>query len=178
MNSKFRNGVILLGVLLPSIVVIGAILLIVSQSQKISKEFVVRERNYQQFQREEQNVKSLRQQIAAYSERKNGWKALLGTSDVGSVTGLLREIAEGRSSQEFRQTDFNFVNRQTGIGAASDHRSMSFNLSIDGTYRVLQESLLTLESRMPHLNLNNMKLSPRNDGSSLQLELSYSIWAN
>ena len=118
-------------------------------------------------------------QLSRYEDKKKGWDTLLKTSDVGSVSALLKKIsARHGGGDKFEQKEFAFVDRATGIGASSQQNSVTYNISMTGTYQALQQSLLSLESRLPNLSLNSIDLKPQNGGQLLEAEISYSAWIN
>lgn len=177
MNPRFKIGIILFGVLLP-LLVVGVIFgVISSQKKRIATEYAARKSSFQAQKRKEMFAKELDVKLSSYDDRKQSWEVLLKNSDIGTVTGLLKEIsAEYAGKETFKRNDFNFVNKETGIGAASQQPSVSFTVSLSGTYQTIQQSLLSLESKMPNLSLNSMTLIPEPGSALLEAELSYSAW--
>lgn len=179
MNPRYKNGILLFGAVAPLVIILVVFGVLASQKLRIAKEYKKREAVTVANQRNEQTAIGVKAQLATYKDRKTQWNTLLKRSDVGSVTGLLKEISSGyRGGEKFRQNDFKFVNRETGIGAASKQPSVTYNISLSGTFQAIQESLLSLESKMPNLSLNSIELSPQPEGQLLQAELSYSAWIN
>lgn len=179
MNPRYKTGIILFGAAAPSLVLLVLFGVLVSQKSRINREYIQRKAVYTANVRSEQTAKGVKAQLATYKEKERHWDSLLKKSDVGSVTGLLKEISSAYSAGEkFRQNDFKFVNRETGIGAASKQPSVTYNISLSGTYQALQESILSLESQMPNLSLNSLDLKPQKEGQLLEAELSYSAWIN
>ena len=177
MNPRFKIGIILFGAVLPLLVIGLVWLAISSQKKKIEVEHATRKASYLAQQRQEEVAKGLQVKLSRYDDRKKSWDVLLRNSDIGTVTGLLKEIsAEYSGTETFKRNDFNFVNKENGIGAASQQPSVSFTVSLSGTYKAIQQSLLSLESRMPNLSLNSMKIAPEPGSSLLEAELSYSAW--
>ena len=177
MNPRFKIGILLLGVLVP-LLGIGLIFgVISSRKKKIEQEYTTRKASYTANQRQKEVVKGLEVRMSKYDGRQDEWDVLLKNSDIGTVTGLLKEIsAEYSGTETFRRREFNFVNTETGIGAASKQPSVSFTVSLAGTFTAIQQGLLSLESKMPNLSLNSMKIHPDPGSSLLEVELSYSAW--
>lgn len=177
MNPRFKIGIILFGVLLP-LLVVGLIFgLITTRKSKIETEYAARKSSFQSQQRQEQAVKGLEVKLSQFDGRKEEWDVLLKNSDIGTVTGLLKEVsAEYSGTETFKKDEFTFVNKETGIGAASEQPSVSFTVTLSGTFTAIQQGLLSLESTMPNLSLNSMKISPDPGSSLLLAELSYSAW--
>ncbi|GHC40733.1 hypothetical protein [Roseibacillus persicicus] len=179
MNPRYKTGIILFGAVAPCLILLIIFGVLASQKARISEEYTKRKGVYTNNERSERTAKGIKAQLSVYKEREGHWDSLLKNSDVGSVTGLLKEISSSYSAGEkFRQNDFKFVNRETGIGAASQQPSVTYNISLSGTYQALQESILSLESQMPNLSLNSLDLKPQKEGQLLEAELSYSAWIN
>lgn len=179
MNPRFKIGIILFGLFLPLLIIGVCFGVISSKKKKIAAEYETRKSAYQQQQLQMKSNKALEARLSRYDERKGDWDVLLKNSDIGAVTSLLKEISEEyRGTNTFHQGSFNFVNKETGIGAVSQQPSVSFNVSLSGTYLAIQQSLLSLESKMPNLSLNSMTLTSEanSPGSPLRAELSYSVW--
>ncbi len=179
MNPRYKLGILAFGVIGPLLVLAVILGILASQKAKITKEFETRKAIHLANQRSQMQAKGIQAQLVEYEERQKHWDALLKQSDVGSVTGILKEISsEYAGTETFKQNDFKFVNRETGIGAVSQQPSVSFNVSLSGTFQALQQSLLSLESQLPNLSLNAIKLEPRKGGQLLEAELTYSAWIN
>lgn len=177
MNSRYKIGVIAFGVVLPLLAVLVLVGVMISQKKRIDKEYAARQLIYTQNKNTEMQTKAIAAQLKSYQERSNQWDKLLDDSNVGTVTGILKEVSDTfAGSKTFKQDNFAFVNQKTGIGAASQQPSLSFTLAFSGTFSALQESLLNLETRMPNLNLNSLELAPQTNGSLLEAKLSYSAW--
>lgn len=177
MNPRFKIGVILLGVFLPLLVVGLLFGFISSRKKKVETEYISRKANLKAQQIQKKTDENLKVRLSRFDEYKGSWEVVLQNSDIGKVTSLLKEISqEYRGTQTFKQNNFNFVNKETGIGAMSSQPSVSFTVSLSGTFQSIQQCLLSLESRMPNLSLNSMKLEPDQNSSLLTAELSYSAW--
>jgi hypothetical protein len=179
MNPRYKSGILALGAIAPVCVILVIFGVLAAQKSRVTKEFTKREGIYLSNQRAEKTATGVKAQLATYQKRKASWDNLLKRSDVGSVTGLLKEIStQYNGSDKFRQNAFKAFNRETGIGAASQQPSVTYNISLSGTYQALQESLFSLESQMPNLNLNSIELKPQQNGQLLEAEINYSAWIN
>lgn len=179
MNPRYKSGILVFGAIAPLFVIVVIFGVLFSQKAKIGKEYKKREAIYVANKRAEKTAAGVKTQLDTYQKRKVHWDNLLKRSDVGSVTALLKEIsAQYNGTEKFRQNDFKYVNREVGIGAASKQPSVTYNISLSGTYQALQESLLALESKMPNLSLNSIDIEPQKNGQLLEAELTYSAWIN
>ena len=166
MNPRYKNGILLFGAFVPLLLLAVGFGFLASKNKNVKVEADKRQSVYRNNIRAEKTAEGVKVQLKAYEEKEKHWTRLLKNSDVGSVTSLLKEISTMHSSGEkFRQNDFNFVNRETGIGAASRQPSVTYNISLSGTFEALQDSLLQLESQMPNLNLNSLEMKPQSSGT-------------
>lgn len=177
MNPKFRIPIYLLSVGLPVLGILAAFFLLSNFNKKGDAEFKLRAANYQRVKSQEKQVNQLTEKLEDIRAKGESWEKLLASSDVGAVTSLIRGISEGRSLEEFKTSNFNFVGRPTGVGSVSKQPSVSFDLGLSGNYGNLQEGLLAMESKMPNLVMNSMQLTPDRKGETLNLKLAYSAWS-
>ena len=179
MNPRYKSGILVLGAIAPMLVLIALFGFMTSKKNSIAKEYETRLQVQKTNLQAEQKATGVKMQLSRYEQKKKSWDTLLKTSDVGSVTSLLKQIsAKHGGGDKFRQKEFSYVDRATGIGAASQQNSITYNIAMTGTYQALQESLLTLESQLPNLSLNTIDLKPQKGGQLLEAEISYSAWIN
>ena len=179
MNPRYKNGILLFGAVLPALIVLLVFGVLFSQKSRVNKEYDKRKAVLSNNILAERQAVVLKAQLALYDARKSSWDNLLKSSDVGAVTSLLKSITTEYSvGDRFKQDAFNSTDREIGIGAVSAQPSVTYNIALSGTYKTLQESMLTLESTMPNLSLNSMDLVPQKEGQLLEAKLSYSAWIN
>lgn len=174
MNPRFKTGILLFGLILPLVIVGIVIGVISSKKNSISRQYLIRQKNNQVQKQQEMANEQLKIKLSRFDGRKENWEVLLRSTDIGTVSDLLN--SETRRIQGMNQNNFSFVKQPVGIGALSQQNSVTFNVSLSGTFSSIQQCLLSLESKMPNLNLNSMMLTPEKDSQLLQAELSYSAW--
>ncbi|MGJ8725558.1 MAG: hypothetical protein ACSHYB_13450 [Roseibacillus sp.] len=179
MNPRYKNGILVFGAIVPLLLLIVIFGFLSSKKASVVKEYDSRLKVQTANLQAEKAAAGVEAQLQKYKVKKRDWDTLLKSSDVGSVTGLLKDISSKyKAGDKFKQKDFAFVDRATGIGAASKQNSVTYNISVTGTYQALQESLLSLESRLPNLSLNSIGIKPQDSGQLLEAEISYSAWIN
>jgi hypothetical protein len=95
------------------------------------------------------------------------------------VTTNIREITEHLPAKEIQQTAFEPTNTKGGFGAVSAQPSSQLRIAFRGTYRTMQRAFLELETRMPQLQLQEMRIDPSSNQSSLlNFQVSYTAWEN
>ena len=179
MNPRYKNGILVLGAIAPILVLVALFGFLASKKSSIAEEYEARVKTQKANVLAEQTAAGVKMKLSRYEKKKKQWDTLLKTSDVGSVTGLLKKISSKyRGGEKFRQKEFAYVDRATGLGLASRQNSVTYNISMTGTYQALQDSLLSLESQLPNLSLNSINLKPQKSGQLLEAEISYSAWIN
>ena len=107
----------------------------------------------------------------------NRWMALFQKATGSNVKGFFSEFQQQSDGQEFPLTAFRRTSASGGIGGASSQPSIQIQLAFRGTYRALQNAFLELETRMPHLQLDSIKMSVSNQNSKvLNADMIYTAW--
>ena len=106
------------------------------------------------------------------------WMALFEKPTAATVNAFLAEVQKKFGGQEFQQTAFRRTASAGGIGGASAQPSIQIQLAFRGTYRALQNAFVELETSMPQLQLDSLKLAPNSNRKVLNADLVYTAWQN
>jgi len=108
------------------------------------------------------------------------WKELTSEDTFSLVTTNLREIGEALPPKEFQQTAFERLEKSSGLGSISGQKSSGLKFNFRGTFRSVQKALLELETRMPNLQLLDLKIDPNQaaDFPLLNFQVTYTAWEN
>ena len=105
------------------------------------------------------------------------WMALFDNATGTAVNGLLGEVQKRyKGDKEFQKTSFRRTMSSGGIGGASGQPAMQLQLTFRGTYRGLQNAFLELETQMPHLQLDSIKLKQESNRNLLSADVTYTAW--
>lgn len=119
----------------------------------------------------------LEKQITQEKDHYNRWKQLIAEETTSSVATALREIIEKLPSKEIQQTAFERPNTVGGFASQGGQKASTLRISFRGTYRTLQKALLQLETELPQLQLQDMKIDPVGGRSNLiNLQVTYTAW--
>lgn len=174
----YRKSIALFGFVIPLLiaaVVVGAFAFF---SGKAAKSFDDKQVQYSAFQRNRQECLGLEGQITNRSEHVARWAAALREETASSITSNLKQVAEGISSKEFQQTAFSRPNNPGGFGSASAQRSSPVQLSFRSNFRSMQKVLIGLESNMPQLQLEELRIDRAPQASNLNFQIAYTAWEN
>ena len=175
----YRQAIILFGIVVPILIaaaVVGAGSMIKS---KMAASFASKESNFKSYEQSRIAALGIENQIVKERQHLDRWNAQLSEETASAVATNLREISEGLPPKEIQQTSFERPSSNTGFGAASANRSSQIRMAYRGTFRTLQRAFLALETRMPQLQLQELKVDPNNTQSSmLNLQVTYTSWEN
>jgi hypothetical protein len=116
-------------------------------------------------------------QIGSQRQDIARWEQLLNQETASAVTTNLREVGKDLPSKEYQQTSFECPGTKGIFGSNTAQRSSLIRITFRGNYRTMQRAFLELESRMPQLQLQELKIDPSAGISSLlKFEVTYTAW--
>lgn len=105
------------------------------------------------------------------------WMDQIGKETANTITSHLKEISSKLPPKEFQQTAFEQPNVKSGFGSASAQDSAQVKLAFRGTFRSVQQAFVELETRMPQLQLQDLKIDPSGtSNSTLNFQVTYTAW--
>ena len=176
--NYYRQSIAVFGFVLPTLVataVVGAILLV---SGKVTDSFDSNRSQYSSFQNERKACLALETQIARRRPHLERWASLLKEETSSTVTSQLKQVGRGIDPKEFQQTSFSRPNNSTGFGAACSQRSAPVQLSFRSTFRSMERVFVTIETRMPQLQLDELRIDRTSQSNTLNFQVGYTAWEN
>ena len=117
--------------------------------------------------------------VVSASFLREGWQELVGQETFSLVTTNLRAIAEDLPPKEFQQTAFERLGQSNGFGTVTAQKSSGLKFNFRGTFRSVQKAFLELETQMPNLQLQELRIDPNSNGASLlNFQVIYTAWEN
>jgi hypothetical protein len=138
--------------------------------------YAQRKDGYSKYQQNQLIREGLEQVVKAQEPTMNKWMGLFETPTASKVNAILGEVQKKFPGEEFQQTSFRRTNGMSGIGGASAQSSVQLELKFRGTFRGLQNAFLELETRMPQLQLDSMKIKQESGRNVLSADLVYTAW--
>lgn len=174
----YRQSIILFGIVLPVLVaaiVIGACAFI---RGKITGSFENKLQYFSGYERNRMAALEIEAQLSRQRADFDKWNELTGQETFSLVTTNLRAIAEELPPKEFQQTAFERLGQSGGFGSVSAQKSTGLKFNFRGTYRTVQKAFLELETRMPNLQLQELKVDPNQstESSLLNFQVTYTAW--
>ncbi|MGC4017630.1 MAG: hypothetical protein QM755_24405 [Luteolibacter sp.] len=175
----YRQSITLFGIVLPLLVagiVVGVAFYIASD---MKADFAQKEKKYAMSEKSRIEAIGTETTLGRKRQFTEQWKAKLGEETKSAISANLRKIQETLPSKEFQSTAFEPMNGRGGFGSVSSQKSSQLRLGLRGTFRTVQRAFLELETRMPQLQLNELKMDPSsNQTSLLNFEVTYTAWEN
>ena len=175
----YRQPIILFGIVVPILLaaaVVGGGTMVKS---KMVASFADKESKYRTYKQGRIGALEIENQIATQRPHLDRWKEQLSEETASAVATNLREISEKLPSKEIQQTAFERPSGSGGLGSASAQNSSQIRIAFRGTFRTLQQAFLQLETRMPQLQLQEFRMDPNSNQSSLlNFQVTYTAWEN
>jgi hypothetical protein len=174
----YKQPVILFGIVTPLVIaamIIGASTVI---RGKVVSSYEKKANQYKTYQASK--LMALENETLISRQRKvyQQWLEILEQEPFALLTTNLRVIGESLPPKEFQLTSSERINNNTGFGNATSQKSSNLNFNIRGTYRTVQKALLELETSMPNLQLQDLRVGPNggSDTSLLNFQVTYTAW--
>lgn len=175
----YRQPIILFCLVLPLLVaaiLFGACAVGMSN---VKDSLSVKKKTFEDNETSLRTVAKIEKEVKQERPHMERWNASLSVETASSVAMTLRQIMENLPSREIQQTAFERPSTVGGFGSVSPQKSSMLRISFRGTFRTLQRAILELETRMPQLQLQDMKLDPVSGQSNLvNMQVTYTAWEN
>jgi hypothetical protein len=175
----YRKSIIVFGIVLP-VVVAGVVVGIFSVIQSnMAASFEDKLKTYRSYEMERKAGQDIERHVINQQVHIDRWSSQMSQETASAVTTNLREISEHLPSKEIQQTSFERPSGKVGFGSAAAQNSSQIRIAFRGTFRTMQKAFLALETRMPQLQLQSLRIDPNQGVSSLlKFEVSYTAWEN
>jgi hypothetical protein len=174
----YKQSIIFFGIVIP-ILIAGALLGACAFVRgKIHASFDNKLQYYSGYESSRLGALGIEAQISRQRVDYDRWNKLLQQETFSLVTTNLRAIGETLPPKEFQQTAFERLGQSGGIGSVSAQKSSGLKFNFRGTFRTVQKAFLELETQMPNLQLQELRLVPNNSSETqlLNFEVIYTAW--
>jgi len=176
----YRQPIILFGIVVPILIAAAVIGVGSLLKSKMTASFETKQRDYQTYEQSRIAAMEIETQVIRQREHLERWNKQLSEETASAVATTLREISEKLPPKEIQQTAFERPSgNKSGFGSVSAQDSSQIRIAFRGTFRTLQQAFLALETRMPNLQLQELRIDPNNTQSSLlNFQVTYTAWEN
>jgi hypothetical protein len=174
----YRQSIILFGIVLPALGTAAIVGIGAMAKSKVSASFDNKLSTYKTYERSSREGREIESQVTRQRDHIARWNQQLSEEVASTVASNLREISATLPTKEFQQTAFERPSASGGFGAASAQKSSQLRIAFRGTFRTVQKALLELETRLPQLQLQELRMEPSTGGASvlLNFQVTYTAW--
>ncbi|MES2657458.1 MAG: hypothetical protein V4689_02510 [Verrucomicrobiota bacterium] len=173
----YRQPIVIFGVVLPIVVAAAVVGLCFMMKSKMEVSFAHKLKNHKAYEIGRLAGLEIESQVSRQHQHIERWNTQLAEETASTVTTRLREIAEHLPKKEYQLTAFDPSGTKGGFGASSAQKSSQLRIAFRGTFRTMQRAFLELETRMPQLQLQELKIDPSTSQSALlNFQVSYTAW--
>lgn len=175
----YRQPIALFGLVIP--IVVSAVLVGVFYEiqSNMAESFENKLKAYKTFEMGRKSGQLIEKEVISQRGHIERWSKQMSEETASTVTTNLREISEHLPGKEIQQTAFERPSGKGGFGSVTAQNSSQIRIAFRGTFRTMQRAFLELETRMPQLQLQLLRIDPNAGVSSLlKFEVSYTAWEN
>lgn len=176
--NLYRQTITLFGIVVPLLIAAALIAAGYFCKSAIASSFENKMSTYRTYEAGRLAALEVETKVTRQRSHLQRWETLLSQETASTFTTNLREIIDHLPSKEIQQTAFD-PSATGGLGVASTQKSAQVRLAMRGTFRTVQRAFLELETRMPQLQLEEMKIDTNATQSALlNFQVSYTSWEN
>jgi hypothetical protein len=180
--NLYRQSIALFGIVLPVLASALLVALCFTLKSKMLASFDNKQTLFKTYETNRLKALELENGIVVQRPHLEHWAALLAEESSSAVNLNLRSIAEILPAKEFQKTAFERSAGKGGFGSAIAQPSSQLRIVFRGTFRTMQQAFLELESRMPQLQLQELRIDPntnqQNPSPLLNFQVNYLAWEN
>ena len=173
----YRQSIVIFGFALPAAIcatIVGGGLFL---KTKATASFEEKLALYKASEQNRLGSQVIEKDVSKKREHGDRWTAQLERETANSITSCLKEIADRLPPKEFQQTAVEYPAGEGVMGTATAQKSSQVKLAFRGTYRSVQKAFLELETLMPQLQLQELKIDPsQSSTSTMNFAVTYTSW--
>jgi len=174
MKRIYIQPIILFGIALPLITMLVLALIISSIKSSYLKGLPQSRIAYQNDQALSQSIQSVKQEYQNYKDKNSNLQEIMSSSGSKSVIDFLTQATWDSKSKTMMLAGQSRIRDTSSYTSNINTNAEGLNLTIDGTFKELQESMIALEYSYPNLYATNLSIKPGK--KSLEVQLNYLIW--
>jgi hypothetical protein len=175
----YRQTIILFGIIVPIVIAALVIGLGSTVKSRMTESFLNKQSTFKTSEQSRLAGLEIEAQVTRQRAHLIRWNEQLSQEMASTVASNLKDISSKLPSKEYQQTAFERPSATGGFGSASAQNSSQLRIAFRGTFRTMQRAFLELETRMPQLQLQDLKIDPSSTQSSLlNFQVTYTAWEN
>jgi hypothetical protein len=175
--SFYRVPIILFGLVLPLIFAVGIVVGSLMLKRKMADSLAEKQRHYRTFENTRVEALKAEGEINRSRPHMEHWKAQFAAETASEVATVVKHIIEGLPAKEIEQTAFDPRGGVGGFGSVTSQKSSQVRIGFRGSFRTMQRAFLELETRLPQLQLQELKITPNTNQTSIHnFQVTYTAW--
>lgn len=174
--NLYRQSIAIFGFVIPLVICIAIIGAAMLAKGQVSDSFNRKFGQYEGYEKQKLSALALEAEINKKRQHIEAWEAIVSQQTASAVSSTLKEIEDQLPSKEFRRTLKEHPAGRAGFASVSAQNSTQVKLAFRATFRTMQRALLELETRMPQLQLQELRIDPSPRSNSLNVQVSYTAW--
>jgi len=175
----YKQPIIFFGLILPLLAAVALISAVLYGKSEVEASFNEKSQHYAGFEMTTKAAMGLEKAVSQKRAHMERWQNGLSQESLSEVNKQWKTISATLPNKEIQLSAYDKTAGSTGLGGVSAQKSSQVRLAFRGTYRTMQKAFLDLESRMPQLQLQELKIDPsQNQSSLLNLQVTYTAWEN
>jgi hypothetical protein len=174
----YKKPIILFGIAVPTVIAILIVVTCFQAKIKVATSYETKVQEYKNYQISRMKALEIETQIAKQRKAYEQWLKVLEQDPVTLLNANMKILAGKLPSKEFQQPLTERMTNKIGFGTVSAQNSEALRFNFKGTFRTTQKALMELETRMPNLQLQELRIDPNTAGSSsiINIQLTYTAW--
>lgn len=174
--NHYRQSIILFGFVLPLIVAAVFVAAVGFIRARTLASFGQKNAHFASYESNRHQALAIEAAIGKQRASVEDWNKVLQQETASNVSLQLREISAKLPAKEFQQTSFSRPTNAGGLGTVTAQKSALLDLSFRANFRSMQRAFLELESRLPQLQLNELRIDRTPQASNLNFQVNYTAW--
>jgi hypothetical protein len=173
----YRQSIVIFGFVLPAAICAAVVVGGIALKAKATSSFQQKQTLYKSSEANRAGSQAIEATISKKRDHVERWKTQMERETSNAITSNLKEIGDKLPPKEFQQTAFERPNGASGFASASAQSSSQVRLAFRGTFRSMQKAFIELETRMPQLQMQELKIDPSaSSTSTMNFQVTYTAW--
>lgn len=174
----YKKPIIIFGIVIPLVIAASVVGICWVLKGKVSTIYEARVQQYKTVQMSKLSANQIESQVIRQRDLFKQWSEVIEQDSFTLLNANMKILAGKLPAKEFKQPITERMINKIGFGTVSAQNSKALKFNIKGNYRTAQKALLELETRMPNLQLQDLRMDPNTttDESILNIQVSYTAW--
>jgi hypothetical protein len=175
-TSRYRQAILVFGFILPGLLaaaLVGGLLYIKSE---LRTSMANKRTLYAKDELNLKEINKLETRLVRQRPLAKLWKGLLEDETAKTLAAEVSDLRGKLPEAEFQQTSFNPSRNRGTFSTSPAFPSIELQISFRASYRAMQQGFLEIESRLPQLQLQELKIERAPGEPTLNFQATYTAW--